>query len=177
MTDKNIQKATFAGGCFWCMQPPFDRLEGVLSTVVGYSGGDEVNPVYEQVASGRTGHVESIQVVFDSAKISYRDLLETFWVNIDPTQQGGQFADIGGHYKTVIFYHNDEQKTIAENSKKEIEQSGKFKAPVVTSIVRYRNFYPAEEYHQKYYEKNPIHYNAYKKGSGREAFIRNNWGK
>ena len=169
--------ATFAGGCFWCMQPPFDSLTGVVETVVGYSGGKEENPTYEQVWQGRTGHAEAIRVVYDPEKIGYGTLLETFWINIDPTQEDGQFADRGRHYRTAIFYHDDSQKEEALLSKKKLEESGKFKKPIVTSVEKFVSFYRAEEYHQKYYEKNPIHYGSYKKGSGREGFIKRTWGE
>ena len=170
-------EATFAGGCFWCMQPPFDSLTGVVETVVGYSGGKEENPTYEQVWQGRTGHAEAIRVVYDPEKIGYGTLLETFWINIDPTQEDGQFADRGRHYRTAIFYHDDSQKEEALLSKKKLEESGKFKKPVVTSVEKFVSFYRAEEYHQKYYEKKPIHYGNYKRGSGREGFIKRTWGE
>ena len=175
--NNGYREATFAGGCFWCMQPPFDSLSGVVETVVGYSGGKEKNPTYEQVWKGKTGHAEAIRVVYDSAKIDYETLLETFWINIDPTQEDGQFADRGRHYRTAIFYHNDLQKEKAFLSKKRLEESGKFKKPIVTSIEKFDSFYRAEEYHQKYYEKNPIHYGNYKIGSGRAGFIERTWGK
>jgi len=171
------EEATFAGGCFWCMQPPFDSLSGVVETVVGYSGGKEENPTYEQVWQGKTGHAEAIKVIYDPMKIDYETLLETFWINIDPTQENGQFADRGRHYRTVIFYHDDSQKKKAFLSKKKLEESGKFKRPIVTSVEKFVSFYRAEEYHQKYYEKNPIHYNSYKKGSGRTDVIERTWGK
>jgi len=175
--NNSYQLATFAGGCFWCMQPPFERLEGVISTTVGYSGGMEKDPTYEEVASGMTGHTESIQIVFDPEKITYKLLLEVFWRNIDPTQINGQFADRGTQYRTAIFFHDEQQKEDAEESKMELENSGKFGEKIVTPIEPYRNFYKAENYHQMYYEKNPVHYSAYKKGSGREGFIRDKWGK
>ena len=171
------EKAVFAGGCFWCMQPPFDRLEGVIRTTVGYSGGDEVNPKYQEVAYGMTGHYEAIEVVYDPEKISYEKLLEVFWINIDPTQEDGQFADKGQHYMTAIIYCTEEQRKIAEKSKKELQNSGKFQKSIVTSIEKFKSFYKAEDYHQNYYEKNPIHYNMYKKGSGREGFIKRTWSK
>lgn len=170
-------EATFAGGCFWCMQPPFDSLTGVVETVVGYSGGKEENPTYEQVWQGKTGHAEAIRVVYDPAKTDYETLLETFWINIDPTQEDGQFADRGRHYRTAIFYHDDSQKEKALLSKKRLGESGKFKKPIVTSVEKFVSFYRAEEYHQKYYEKNPIHYGNYKTGSGRAGFIERTWGK
>ena len=175
--NSGYREATFAGGCFWCMQPPFDSLTGVVETVVGYSGGKEENPTYEQVWQGRTGHAEAIRVVYDPEKIGYGTLLETFWINIDPTQEDGQFADRGRHYRTAIFYHDDSQKEEALLSKKKLEESGKFKKPIVTSVEKFVSFYRAEEYHQKYYEKNPIHYGSYKKGSGREGFIKRTWGE
>ncbi len=171
------EEATFAGGCFWCMQPPFDSLSGVVDTIVGYSGGAEKNPTYEQVWQGKTGHAEAIRVVFDPKQISYETLLETFWINIDPTQKDGQFADKGRHYRTAIFYHSDSQKQKAILSRKKLGESRKFKKPIVTSVEQFKSFYMAEEYHQKYYEKNPIHYYNYKKGSGREDFIRKTWKK
>ena len=171
------REATFAGGCFWCMQPPFDSLSGVVETVVGYSGGTEKDPIYEQVAHGRTSHAEAVRIVFDPKKISYETLLETFWMNIDPTQRDGQFADRGRHYRTAIFYHDDSQKQKALASKKKLGESGRFSKPIVTSVEKLASFYRAEEYHQKYYEKNPIHYDAYKKGSGRAGFIERTWGK
>ena len=138
-------EATFAGGCFWCMQPPFDSLTGVVETVVGYSGGKEKNPTYEQVWQGKTGHAEAIRVVYDPAKIDYETLLETFWINIDPTQEDGQFADRGRHYRTAIFYHDDSQKEKALLSKKRLGESGKFKKPIVTSVEKFVSFYRAEE--------------------------------
>ena len=177
-SEKSVyREATFAGGCFWCMQPPFDSLSGVVETVVGYSGGTEKNPTYKQVAYGRTSHAEAVRIVFDPRKISYETLLETFWMNINPTQENGQFADRGRQYRTAIFYHDDSQKQEALASKKKLEESGRFSKPVVTSVEKLTSFYRAEEYHQKYYEKNPIHYNAYKKGSGRSGFIERTWGK
>ena len=175
--NSGYMEATFAGGCFWCMQPPFDSLGGVIETVVGYSGGKEKDPTYEQVWQGKTGHAEAIRVIYDPAKIDYETLLETFWINIDPTQVDGQFADRGRHYRTAIFYHDDSQKEKALLSKKKLGESGKFKKPIVTSVEKFLSFYRAEEYHQKYYEKNPIHYGNYKTGSGRAGFIERTWGK
>jgi methionine-S-sulfoxide reductase len=171
------QVATFGGGCFWCMEPPFDALDGVTATVVGYSGGTVERPSYQQVTTGRTGHVEAVQVVFDPKKVSYAEVVETFWRNIDPTQEGGQFADRGTHYRTVIFVHDEEQKKIAEASKKALGESGTFSRPIVTSIEEAAPFYPAEEYHQNYYKKNVLHYNSYKVGSGRAGFLEQAWGK
>ena len=157
------------------MQPAFDQCEGVLKATVGYTGGYRENPSYEQVMTGATGHSEAIQIEYDSKKVSYDKLLEIFWQNIDPTQDNGQFADIGTQYQTAIFFHNEAQEQVAQASKKALGESGKFQDPIVTKILPATEFYPAEEYHQAYYEKNPSHYNAYKIGSGRQGFIEKNW--
>jgi peptide methionine sulfoxide reductase msrA/msrB len=170
-----LEKATFAGGCFWCMEPPFDKLDGVVYTTSGYTGGKEKMPNYEQVSSGKTGHVEAVEVVYDPEKISYDKLLEVFWKNINPTQENGQFADIGKHYRTVIFFHDEKQRQIAEASKKRLDKSGKFGKPVLTEILPAGDFYPAEDYHQDYYLKNPLHYKNYRFGSGREQFLNKIW--
>jgi peptide methionine sulfoxide reductase msrA/msrB len=173
----NLEKATFAGGCFWCMEPPFEKLDGVVDVVAGYSGGHVENPTYEQVSSGRTGHAEAVQVVYAPAKISYEELLKVFWRNIDPTDRGGQFSDRGSQYRTAIFYHNAEQKREAEESKQSLQDSGKFKGrPIITEIVAFTNFFPAEDYHQDFYKKSGIHYNSYKKLSGREGYLKKTWG-
>lgn len=171
-----IKKAVFAGGCFWCMQPAFDRVAGVVSTTVGYTGGAKPNPTYEEVSSGRTGHVEAIEVDYDPGKVSYAELLDTFWKSIDPTDPAGQFADKGSQYKTAVFYGNADEKDIAEASKAALAASGRFKEPVTTQILPLKPFYPAEEYHQHYYLKNVLHYKMYKKGSGREGFLERVWG-
>ncbi len=171
------EKAIFAGGCFWCMQPAFDRLEGVISTAVGYTGGTVENPTYEQVCSGRTGHVEAIEIVFEPSRISLRELLETFWKNIDPTQANGQFADKGPQYRTIVFYHNEEQRLQAEASKRELELSGRFAGRIATEIEPAGNFYKAEEHHQEYYLKDPTRYTFYKIGSGRASFLEKVWAK
>ena len=177
MVDKDKYKvATVAGGCFWCMEPPFERLEGVVEVTSGYSGGVEINPTYDEVASGRTSHAEAVEIVYDPEKISYEKILEVFWMNIDPTQANGQFADRGKQYRTAIFYHDDEQKMKAEESKKKLEESGKFDKPIVTIIEPFKSFYKAENYHQDYYKKNSMHYKMYRKGSGREGFIEKTWG-
>jgi methionine-S-sulfoxide reductase len=170
-----LDKATFAGGCFWCMEPPFDRLNGVISTTSGYAGGNEIMPTYEQVSSGRTGHVEAIEIVYDPEKVSYDKLLEVFWKNIDPTQANGQFADIGKQYRTAIFFHDDNQRELAEASKEKLDKSGKFGKPVVTEILPAGKFYPAEDYHQDYYLKNPVRYKYYRFGSGRDQFLNKTW--
>ena len=172
----DMKKATFAGGCFWCMEPPFRLLKGVTDIKVGYIGGTKENPKYEEVSSGNTGHREAIQITYDPAKISYDELLEIFWQNIDPTDPGGQFADKGPQYETAIFYYDAEQKRIAEKSKEALKKSGKFDKPIVTKIMKAEPFYPAEVYHQEYYKKNPAKYKSYKEGSGREAYIHKVWG-
>ncbi|MDD5429019.1 MAG: peptide-methionine (S)-S-oxide reductase MsrA [Candidatus Omnitrophica bacterium] len=165
------EKATFAGGCFWCMQPVFGKMDGVVSVVSGYTGGDKADPTYEEVSSGATGHREAIEVTYDPAKISYDSLLEVFWQNIDPTDTGGQFADRGSQYKTAVFYHDEKQKAAAEKSKKALDKSGRFDKPVATQIIKASPFYPAEEYHQDYDKKNPANYELYKKASGRENYF------
>lgn len=167
--------AVFGGGCFWCLEPPFEQLGGVVEVTAGYSGGEEKEPTYEQVSSGRTSHIESVQVVYDPARISYKELLDTFWRYIDPTDPGGQFADRGDHYKTAIFYSDDEERSVAEQSKKELAESEIFDKPIATGILPAKPFYPAEEYHQDYYKKNAVHYQAYRVGSGRAGFLEQTW--
>jgi len=169
--------AIFAGGCFWCMEPPFEKLDGVYEVVSGYTGGEEIDPSYEQVSSGRTGHAEAIRVRFDPDVIDYGSVLEVFWRQIDPTDAGGQFADRGSQYRTAIFYRDEQQRRQAEESKIELGQSGPFDEPLVTEIVEAGPFYPAEEYHQDYYKKDPRHYKAYRRGSGREGFLERVWGR
>jgi len=168
--------ATFAGGCFWCMEPPFEKLDGVISVVSGYTGGKEPDPTYEQVSSGTTGHAESIEVRYDPTRIDYETLLDVYWRQIDPTDPGGQFADRGRQYRTAIFYHDAVQQQLAERSKAALAASGRFSKPIVTAIEPAGPFYRAEEYHQDYYKKNPEHYKAYRRGSGREAFLEQTWG-
>ena len=170
-----MAKATFAGGCFWCMEPPFEKLEGVQSVVSGYSGGDIPNPTYKQVSSGKTKYIESVQINYDPEKVSYRSLLDIYWRNIDPTQEDGQFNDHGPQYRTVIFYHNEQQKQEAEDSKKQLEESGVFKKPIVTEITAFKNFFPAEDYHQDYYKKSSLRYKIYRKLSGRDGFLKKTW--
>lgn len=172
---QELEKATFAGGCFWCMQPVFDKLPGVVSTVVGYTGGVKENPSYEEVATGQTGHAEAIEVTYDPSRISYRKIVDIFFRSIDPTDREGQFADRGQQYRTAIFYHDENQKKEAEAAKKRLARSGRFSEPIVTEIVPASKFYPAEEYHQKYYLKNTGHYSLYKVGSGRESFLEKIW--
>lgn len=170
-----LEHATFAGGCFWCMESPFESLPGVRSVTSGYSGGPETNPTYKQVSAGLTGHAESVDIVFDPAKISYDRLLQVFWRNIDPTQEGGQFCDRGSQYRSGIFYRTQRQKALAEKSRDALVRSNRLKAPIVTELTAFRAFYPAEEYHQDYYKKNPDHYRAYRKGCGRDERLRELW--
>jgi peptide-methionine (S)-S-oxide reductase len=167
-------KATFAGGCFWCMEPPYDELEGVISTISGYTGGTKKNPTYEQVSAGTTGHTEAVEITYDPKKISYEKLLDVFWRNIDPLTANAQFCDSGSQYRSAIFYHDQTQKTLAEASKKRLQD--RFKQPIVTEIVRASEFYPAEDYHQDYYKKNPIRYKVYRYGCGRDSRLQELWG-
>src|SRR5213076_2371822 len=166
----------FAGGCFWCIQPAFDKANGVIKTVVGYSGGTEPNPTYELVSSEKTGYRESIEITYDPAKISFDQLLDIYWRQIDPTQAEGQFTDIGPSYRAAIFYKDNDEKRIAETSKEKLARSGKFEKPIVTEILPAMRFYPAEAYHQKYYQQNPEHFEAFEKGSGRVRFEKKTWG-
>ena len=177
MNNIRYELAAFAGGCFWCMVKPFEKLEGVSKVVSGYTGGDKENPTYEEVCSNRTGHYEAVQVTFDPGVLPYEKLLDIFWRQIDPTDEGGQFHDRGTSYKTAIFYYNDTQRKKAEESKKQLDQSGRFDKPVVTAILPASGFYSAEEYHQDYHRKNPGHYNLYRGGSGRDDFIELHWVK
>lgn len=171
------ETAVFCGGCFWCMQPVFDKLPGVLSTTVGYTGGAKPDPTYEEVSSGRTGHCEAIQVVFDPARLSYRQVADVYWKNIDPTAVDRQFADAGSQYRTVVFYQNEEQERAALESKKALEGSGRFAGkPIVTRIEPASRFYPAEDYHQKYYRKSRLRYELYHGASGRDSFFKRIWG-
>jgi peptide-methionine (S)-S-oxide reductase len=168
--------ATFAGGCFWCMQPPFEDLNGVIATTVGYTGGHTPNPTYHEVSEGGTGHAESIQIEYDPAKISYSQLLDVFWHNIDPLTPNAQFCDHGNQYRTAIFYHDDTQRRLAEESKQHLEQTMHFGRPIVTQIVAATEFYPAEDYHQKYPEKNPVRYKYYRWSCGRDQRLKEVWG-
>jgi peptide methionine sulfoxide reductase msrA/msrB len=168
--------AVLAGGCFWCIQPAFDKAPGVIKTVVGYCGGTEPNPTYKLVTSEKTKYRESIEITYDPAKISYEQLLDIYWRQIDPTQSDGQFTDIGPSYRAAIFYGNAEEKKIAEASKEKLTRSGKFKKPIVTEILPAIKFWPAEDYHQKYYRQNPERFEAFEEGSGRESFKKEKWG-
>lgn len=172
-----IEKATFAGGCFWCMTPPFENLEGVKEVVAGYAGGEKEEPDYEEVSSGKTGHVEAVKITFYPAKIRYEELLDVFWKQIDPTDDKGQFADRGSQYKTVIFYYNNKQKELAEKSKKDMDESGRYDKPVKTEIKPFTNFYRAEQHHQDYHKKKPVRYKLYRSGSGRDNFLDEHWEK
>ncbi|WP_404346522.1 peptide-methionine (S)-S-oxide reductase MsrA [Sutcliffiella horikoshii] len=172
-----LEKATFAGGCFWCMVKPFDEQDGIEEVVSGYTGGHKENPTYKEVCSETTGHYEAVQITFNPEIFLYEKLLDVFWSQIDPTDAGGQFHDRGDSYRTAIFYHSDEQREIAEKSKQDLNQSGRFKDPIVTEILPAKPFYAAEEYHQDYYKKNPFRYKMYQAGSGRAAFIKEHWKK
>jgi peptide methionine sulfoxide reductase msrA/msrB len=170
------ETATFAGGCFWCMVKPFHTWPGIIRVISGYTGGHKVNPTYEEVCAGNTGHYEAVQITFDPEVISYDRILEVYWQQIDPTDPDGQFCDKGSSYRTAIFYHNDSQRTSAEASKQALADSGKFSRPIATEILPADEFYPAEEYHQDFYQKNPTHYSRYRSGSGRDTFIHQHWG-
>ena len=173
--DDGLAVATFAGGCFWCMEPPFDELPGVVSTTSGYTGGSKVNPTYEQVSSGTTGHAEAMQVRYDPTRISYEKLLDVFWRNIDPLTANRQFCDRGRQYRSAIFYHDEEQLRLAQSSKEALD--GRFDEPIVTEIEPAGEFYPAEEYHQDYYKKNPLRYKLYRWNCGRDARLTQVWGR
>lgn len=173
----NLEVATFAGGCFWCMEPPFDKLDGVVSTISGYTGGRVANPSYKQVSAGGTGHLEALQVTYDPKTVSYEKLLKVFWKNIDPTDGGGQFCDRGQQYESAIFVHSDEQREAAEKSKRELTSSGKLSKSIITPIRAAEKFYEAEEYHQDYYLKNPLRYRFYRYNCGRDAVLQKLWGE
>jgi peptide-methionine (S)-S-oxide reductase len=175
--DATLGKAYFAGGCFWCMEEAFEKVEGVLSATSGYMGGTVSNPTYEEVSAGRTGHAESVEVVYDPAKVSYQKLLDAFWRNVDPITPNAQFCDHGNQYRSAIFFQTDEEKRTSDSSKLAIEQSRRFKAPIVTQIVMAQQFYSAEDYHQDYYKKNPVRYKFYKYNCGRAQRLEELWGK
>lgn len=177
MDTPKLAKAYFAGGCFWCMEEAFEKVEGVVEVVSGYMGGTVKNPSYEDVSSGRTGHAESVEVRYDSSKVTYTQLLETFWRNVDPLTADAQFCDHGNQYRAVIFFQGDEQQRAAQESKQAIEQSKRFTAPLVTEVTSASEFYPAEEYHQDFYKKNPIRYKYYKFTCGRAQRLETLWGK
>jgi len=171
------ETATFAGGCFWCMEPPYEKLPGVVSVVSGYIGGTKADPTYEEVSAGGTGHAEAVRIVYNPRKISYPQLLEVFWRNVDPTTPNAQFCDVGDQYRSAIFYHDESQRKAAETSKRAVERKKTFKEPVVTQIVPATRFYPAEEYHQDYYRKNPVRYKYYRHRCGRDQRLRQLWGE
>ncbi|GAE35758.1 peptide-methionine (S)-S-oxide reductase MsrA [Halalkalibacter akibai] len=175
MTKKTIEKATFAGGCFWCMVQPFDELPGIIKVESGYMGGHVENPTYKDVKTGESGHYEVVQITFDSSVFAYEKLLSLYWPQIDPTDDGGQFQDRGPQYRTAIFYHNEQQRVEAERSKENVEKSGRFKNPIVTEIMEASVFYLAEDYHQDFYKKSPKEYKLDRQKSGRDEFIDSNW--
>jgi len=172
-----MAQATFAGGCFWCEEATFEGLPGVISVVSGYTGGSTPNPTYEEVSSGRTGHAESVRITYDPSKTTYENLLDVFWHNVDPTQGDGQFCDIGRQYRSAIFYQDESQRRLAVDTKARIERSGRLSKPIVTEIVPAGPFYPAEDYHQDFYRKNPVRYHAYRLGCGRDRRLAELWGK
>ena len=174
-SEHNIGTATFAGGCFWCVESVFEKIKGVKTVISGFAGGQKKNPSYKEVSSGKTKHVEAIQIIFDFTKVSYKELLDVYWRNIDPTDSAGQFVDRGPQYRPLIFYHNESQKKQAEQSKKELSKKGIFTKPITTEIVPYSSFFEAEEYHQDYYKKNPISYWFYRSRSGRDSFLNKTW--
>jgi peptide-methionine (S)-S-oxide reductase len=176
LSASRLEKATFAGGCFWCMEEVLDRLDGVVTTTSGYIGGQKGNPTYEEVSAGGTGHAEAVQITYDGAKVDYEKILELFWRNIDPTTPNKQFCDVGSQYRAAIFYHDQTQKRLAEDSKKMVERTKKFSEPIVTEIIPASEFYPAEEYHQNFYQKNPIRYKFYKYSCGRAQRLQQLWG-
>ena len=172
---QNTKEAVFAGGCFWCTESDFEKVDGVIEVISGYTGGSEMNPTYNQVSAGGTGHIESVKVIYDPEKITYEKLLEIFWRHVDPTDAGGQFVDRGSQYRSAIFYATEEERQLAEASKKKLAASGPFKKPIATEIIRLGPFYTAEAYHQDYYKNNPIRYNWYRSGSGRDQFLKEAW--
>ena len=174
--NSNLKTATFAGGCFWCVEADFEKVEGVIEVISGYTGGQRTNPTYQEVAAGTTEHAEAVQVIYDPQKVSYSQLLDVFWRHVDPTDPGGQFVDRGSQYRTGIFYHDEEQKLLAQESKAAMDKSGRFSRPIATEITMLTTFYQAEAYHQDYYKKNGIRYKLYRSGSGRDTFLKKTWG-
>lgn len=172
-----FEKATFAGGCFWCMEPPFEKMEGVVEVISGYTGGHKENPTYEEVSSGKTGHLETVQIIYEPSKISYSELLDVFWRQIDPTDTNGQFVDRGSQYRPAIFYHNEKQKRLAIKSKEELGKSGRHEKPIVTEIIKASEFYKAEDYHQDYYKRHSLKYKFYRYNSGRDQYLKKIWGE
>jgi len=174
--DSNLKTATFAGGCFWCVEADFEKVPGVVEAISGYTGGQRPNPTYKEVSAGGTGHAEAVQVIYDPQKVSYSQLLDVFWRHVDPTDPGGQFVDRGSQYRSAIFYHDEEQKRLAQASKAALEKSGRFDQPIATEISMLTTFYKAEDYHQDYYRKNGLRYKFYRSGSGRDQFLKKTWG-
>jgi len=174
---QKLEKATFAGGCFWCMEHPFEKMDGVGQVVSGYTGGNKKNPAYSEVSSGTTGHIEAVQITFDPSKISYTELLDIFWREINPTDAEGSFLDRGPQYRSAIFYHDKDQKLLAEKSKMTLEKSWRYDRPIATEVIRFSKFWEAEEYHQGYYKLHPIEYKLYRAGSGRDQYLKKIWGK
>lgn len=172
---KTTKVATFAGGCFWCTESDFEKVDGVIEVVSGYTGGNRIDPTYKEVSSGETSHAEAVQVLYDPDKITYKELLDIFWRHVDPTDPGGQFVDRGPQYRSAIFYHDEEQKRLAEQSRQELNRSGQFDKPIVTEIAKLSNFYKAEDYHQDYYKKSPLQYKFYRFNSGRDRFLKMAW--
>ncbi len=173
--NETIRRATFAGGCFWCLESDFEKVNGVVNVISGYTGGHEQDPTYNEVLSGETGHVEAIQILFNPDEVTYANLLDVFWRHLDPTDPEGQFVDRGPQYRTAIFYHDDDQRRVAERSKEDLEKSRRFDGPIVTKIIKFSGFYRAEDYHQNYHKKNPIHYRFYRLQSGRDEFLKRVW--
>jgi len=174
--NSNLKTATFAGGCFWCVEADFEKVEGVVDAISGYTGGQKANPTYHEVSAGGTGHAEAVQVIYDPQKVSYKQLLDVFWRHVDPTDPDGQFVDRGSQYRSAIFYQDEEQKVLAQQSKAVLEKSGRFKQPIATEITMLGTFYEAEAYHQNYYKKNSLRYKFYRSGSGRDQFLKKTWG-
>ena len=173
--NRKLSKATFAGGCFWCMEHPFEKHDGVIEVISGYTGGHTENPTYEEISAGGSGHLEAVQIMYDPDKITYEELLDVYWRQIDPTDAGGSFVDRGKQYRAAIFYHTEEQKQLAEISKENLAQSGRYKNPIVTEILKVREFFKAEEYHQDYYKNHPLKYKYYRYGSGRDQYLQKIW--
>ena len=175
--DKTQMVATFAGGCFWCVESDFEKVPGVIKVISGFTGGNVANPTYKQVSAGGTGHVEAVQITYDPTRVTYEQLLDVLWRHIDPTDAGGQFVDRGSQYRSAIFYHDEQQRQIAEKSRQALQQSGRFNKPIVTEILPFKAFYVAEDYHQDYYKKNPLRYKYYRWNSGRDQFLEKTWSK
>jgi peptide methionine sulfoxide reductase msrA/msrB len=176
LDDGKLRSATFAGGCFWCTESDFEKVDGVVEAISGYTGGNKPNPTYGEVSAGGTGHTEAVRIIYDPEKVSYKELLDVFWRHVDPTDAGGQFVDRGSQYRSGIFYHDEEQKHLAEESKRELERSGVFDKPIVTEITMLKEFYKAEDYHQDYYKTHKYRYNFYRRNSGRDQFLKKTWG-